>query len=49
MKAQRTLPAQGFKGGKSQTLGKKQQRMEMMRKNPSPGVRGYSIDDELYH
>jgi hypothetical protein len=31
--------AQGFKGGKSQKLTKKQKRMEAMQKNKSPGVR----------
>jgi hypothetical protein len=31
--------AQGFKGGKTQKLTKKQKRMEAMQKNKSPGVR----------
>lgn len=35
-----TRSAQGFKGAKSQKLTKKQRRMEAMRKNNSPGVRG---------
>jgi len=40
-----TRSAQGFKGGKNQKLTKKQQRMEAMRNNKSPGVRAFSIDD----
>jgi hypothetical protein len=42
-----TRSAQGFKGSKNQKMTKNQQRMEAMRNNKSPGVRGYSIDDEL--
>ena len=38
-----TRSAQGFKGGKSQKLTKKQKRMEAMQKNKSPGVRDECI------